>query len=88
MIAQKKLVRITLDVECYDDLDLTKINWEKLLELEGDENVHAKIQDYHELFWTWQFKNRHKNPHNRGFFYMIDRSQTTDSDLWKLFPIM
>lgn len=50
MIAQKKLVRITLDVECYDDLDLTKINWENLLELEGDENVHAKIQDYHELF--------------------------------------
>lgn len=50
MIAHKKLVRITLDVECYDDLDLENINWAKLLQLEGDENVHAKVQDYHELF--------------------------------------
>ena len=50
MIAQKRLVRITLDVECYDDLDLEQLNWNKLLQLEGDETVHATIKDYNELF--------------------------------------
>ena len=45
MIAQKRQVRITLDVECYDDLDLHDINWRDLLDLQGDEDVHASIKD-------------------------------------------
>jgi hypothetical protein len=50
MIAQKKLVRVTLDINCYDDLDLKNINWYKVLELEGDEQVHVAIKDYHDYF--------------------------------------
>ena len=50
MLAQKRLVRITLDVECYDDLNLEDINWQELLDLEGDETVDATIKDYHDLF--------------------------------------
>lgn len=49
-IAQKKLVRITLDIECYDDLDLENINWRELLELDGNEEVHYKIKDYSDLY--------------------------------------
>jgi hypothetical protein len=45
MIAHKRLVRVTLDVECYDDLDLESMDWKQLLELEGDEDVDVSIKD-------------------------------------------
>lgn len=50
MIAQKKLVQVTLDIECYDDLDLDRLDWKELLELEGDEEVSVKIKDYSDLY--------------------------------------
>jgi hypothetical protein len=50
MIAQKRLVRITLDVECYDDLNLEDLEWQELLGLEGGETVDVTIKDYHDLF--------------------------------------
>lgn len=46
MIAQKRLVTVTLDIMCYDDLDLENINWKELLELEGDEYVHSSIEEF------------------------------------------
>ena len=45
MIAQKRLVRVTLDIMCYDDLDIETTDWKDLLELEGDEYVHASIKE-------------------------------------------
>lgn len=50
MIAQKRLVRITLDVECYDDLDLDSLDWKDLLDLEGDESVDVSIKDLSDIF--------------------------------------
>ena len=46
MLAQKRLVRVTLDIECYDDLNVECMDWKDLLGLEGDEDVHASIRDY------------------------------------------
>lgn len=46
MLTQKKVVRVTLDLTCYDDLDLEDINWRDLLKLEGDEEVHVNIKEY------------------------------------------
>jgi hypothetical protein len=45
MIAQKRLVRVTLDIMCYDDLDLETTDWKDLLDLEGDEDVYASIKE-------------------------------------------
>jgi hypothetical protein len=45
MIAQKRLVRVTLDIMCYDDLDVENMNWKELLELEGDEDVYASTKE-------------------------------------------
>ncbi len=50
MIAQKRLVRVTLDIRCYDDLDLEDINWREVLQLEGGEEVDCSIKDYSELY--------------------------------------
>ena len=50
MVAQKRLVRVTLDIICYDDLDLEDLDWKDLLELEGDESVDISIKDYTDLF--------------------------------------
>jgi len=45
MIAHKRLVRVVLDVECYDDLNIEDIDWKDLLELEGDETVYSSIKE-------------------------------------------
>ena len=45
MLAQKRLVRVNLDIMCYDDLDVKDINWRELLELEGDEEVYTSIKE-------------------------------------------
>lgn len=45
MLAQKRRVRVTLDIECYDDLDLENLDWKELLELEGGEEVYSTIKD-------------------------------------------
>ena len=50
MIAQKRRVKVTLDLEVYDDLDIESMDWNELLKLEGDENVHVKIRDYDEYY--------------------------------------
>ncbi len=50
MIAQKRLVRVTLDIMCYDDLDLEDINWREILQLEGDEDVDCSIKDYSDMY--------------------------------------
>ena len=46
MLAQKRLVRITLDIMCYDDLDVESIDWKEILELQGNEEVYATVKDY------------------------------------------
>jgi len=48
--AQKRLVRVTLDITCYDDLDVENLNWRELLQLEGDEEVDISIRDYTDYF--------------------------------------
>jgi hypothetical protein len=45
MIAQKRLVKVTLDIMCYDDLDLENMDWKELLDLEGDEEVHSSVKE-------------------------------------------
>jgi len=45
-IAQKKRVRVTLDIECYDDLDLDDIIWSEILDLQGDETVDVTMKEY------------------------------------------
>ena len=50
MIAQKRLVQVKLDIECYDDLDLENLNWSEILDLEGDEHVEVEIKDYSDLY--------------------------------------
>jgi len=42
----KRTVTVTLDITCYDDLDVENMDWKELLELEGDEEVHYSIKDH------------------------------------------
>ena len=45
-IAQKKRVRVTLDLEVFSDFDARQINWEKLFKLEPSESVDAYVEDF------------------------------------------
>lgn len=44
--AQKRQVRVMLDITCYDDLELESLNWREILDLQGDEDVDISIKDY------------------------------------------
>ena len=46
----KRLIRVTLDIECYEDLDLDNIEWNDVLGLEGDEAVDVRVTDYSDVF--------------------------------------
>ena len=46
MLAQKRIVRVTLDIMCYDDLDVDNMDWKEMLELQGDEEVYSTVKDY------------------------------------------
>ena len=50
MLAQKRRFRVTLDIECYDDLDLESYVWNDVLGLEGDETVDYTIKE-EEVNW-------------------------------------
>ena len=41
----KRTVRVTLDIECYDDLELESFDWNDILSLEGDENVYVTTEE-------------------------------------------
>ena len=45
-----RLVSVTLDVECYDDLPLEDMDWKEVLGLEGDENVHVNIKELADIY--------------------------------------
>jgi hypothetical protein len=48
---QKRLVQVTLDIMCYDDLDIENVDWRELLQLEGDEDIHVSTRDFSDLTW-------------------------------------
>jgi len=50
MLVQKRRVTVTLDLECYEDLDLENVDWCEALKLEGDECVCVEIKEQKDLF--------------------------------------
>jgi hypothetical protein len=42
----KRTVRVTLDLMCYEDLDLEDIPWREVLHLQDDEDIHISIKEY------------------------------------------
>ena len=48
--AHKRIVSVTLDIECYDDLELEDINWNDILDLEGDEKVNVTIREMVDIY--------------------------------------
>lgn len=43
--AQKQKVRITLELEVFEDFDAHNIQWGKVLDIQGNENVTAYVED-------------------------------------------
>lgn len=42
--AQKQKVRVTLELDVYDDFDAHNIQWEKVLDIQGNESVSAYVE--------------------------------------------
>ena len=48
--ARKRIVSVTLDIECYDDFPLEDLDWKDLLGLEGDEKIDVSIKELADIF--------------------------------------
>lgn len=46
MLAQKRIIQVTLDIMCYDDLDVENINWRELLNLEPGEDIDCRVKEF------------------------------------------
>ncbi len=59
--SNKKSISITLDLEVYDDFNYREIDFNSLLELEGDETLDISITDYSnvEVYWLILIINWH-----------------------------
>ncbi|MDB4352361.1 hypothetical protein OAA60_02910 [Porticoccaceae bacterium] len=43
--AQKQRFRVTLELDVFEDFDPNQIDWEKVLDVQGNESVSAYIED-------------------------------------------
>ena len=43
--AQKQRYRITLELEVASDFDAHQVDWEKVLDIQGNEKVNAYVED-------------------------------------------
>ena len=43
--AQKQKVRITLELEVFEDFDAHNIQWDRLLDIQGNESVSAYVEE-------------------------------------------
>ena len=50
MYAHKRIVSVTLDIECYDDLELQDLDWREVLDLQGDEKVYVSIKELADVY--------------------------------------
>ena len=44
-IMYKRTYTVTLDIECWDDLKVEKIDWAKSINLFPDEFIHSSVQE-------------------------------------------
>ncbi len=42
----KRTIRVTLDLMCYEDLDVEDLPWRELLHLQDDEDINISIKEY------------------------------------------
>ena len=56
MLAQKRIILVTLDIMGSDDLDLDNINWRELLQLEPGEDIHCRVQEFDPFEWCASLK--------------------------------
>ena len=52
-LAQKRRVRITLDLEVMSDFNPRDIDFQKLFKLEPNESVETYIEDADDLWWEY-----------------------------------
>ena len=59
--AHKRIVSVTLDIECYEDLEIKDIDWSDVLDLQGDETVDVTIKEMSEVYWCDTFRTVHRD---------------------------
>lgn len=56
--AQKKRVRVTLDLTVFNDFDPRQIDWERMFNLEPAESCDVYVEDFDVDWWHSAFDNQ------------------------------
>ena len=87
MYAHKRIVSVTLDIECYEDLELEDLDWREVLDLQGDETVDVTIKEPAEIFWCDTFWTVHRVLTSQFRSLILSTVQTNpmdfDTDIWQ-----
>ena len=87
MYAHKRIVSVTLDIECYEDLELEQLDWREVLDLQGDETVDVTIKEPAEIFWCDTFWTVHRVLTSQFRSLILSTVQTNpmdfDTDIWQ-----
>ena len=87
MYAHKRIVSVTLDIECYEDLELEQLDWREVLDLQGDETVDVTIKEPAEIFWCDTFWTVHRVLTSQFRSLILSTVQTnpmdSDIDIWQ-----
>ena len=67
MYAHTRIVSVTLDIECYEDLDLKMLDWREILDLQGDENVDVSIKETVDVYQCVSSETVHLIPTEARF---------------------
>ena len=87
MYAHKRIVSVTLDIECYEDLELEQLDWREVLDLQGDETVDVTIREPAEIFWCDTFWTVYRVLTSQFRSLILSTVQTNpmdfDTDIWQ-----
>ena len=67
LAAQKQKVRITLDLEVFQDFDARQIDWDKLFNLEPSENVEAYVEEFDKFYYDFRTPFGRSTPEYSAF---------------------
>ena len=90
----KRTYTVTLDIECWDDLKVEKIDWAKSINLFPDEFIHSSVQELTsprpvDSIWSGTYESQRANRYIPARQELLQKITDIISELgeWRRFSI-
>ena len=93
-IMHKRVYTVTLDIECWDDLKVDKIDWARSINLFPDEFIHSSVQEHPlprlvDRTWSGTYESKRANRYIPARQELLQKITDIISELgeWRRFSI-